>query len=473
MELTFLIKCIYWLNILFAIYIMVRVILNNRNPAHTVAWALVLLFVPLLGLVLYFFFGRDTRRRRYINKRLLSQLQQNSYAQHSPHATTNVPSVYRRMVDYFENTSYSTLLSAYDAKIITDGRQFLEVLLHDISEARHHIHMMFYIFENDEVGCRVRDALVAKAREGVEVRIIYDSVGCWSVPVDFYDDIRRAGGYVVPFLKVRFPLFTNKVNYRNHRKVVVIDGKIGFVGGFNIADRYVKGCSWGRWRDTMLRLRGSVVHALQGVFLMDWYFADRSQVSGKYYFPVPDAMGNIPAQVVTSTPVGRWRTVMNAYIYALSQAKSYIYMQTPYLMPNEQLISMMQNAALSGVDVRLMIPLRSDSKLTDYASYSYVGELLEAGVKIYLYREGFVHAKTFVSDDMLSIVGSANIDFRSFYYNFEVCTCIYDDSTAKRLKNIFYDDIKLSYQLTMKEFAGRSWGHRCMESLSRLLSPIL
>ncbi len=461
------------MNIAFAIFIMVRVILNNRNPTHTVAWALVLLFVPFLGVILYFFFGMDTRRRRYINRRLMSQLQQNSYTAHSANDSIKIPAGYERMIAYLDNAASSQLSTGCGLNIITEGAEFMRVLLEEVRRAKHHIHMMFYIFEDDDTGAELREALIEKAREGVEVRLIYDSVGCWAVSTDFYDQIRRAGGYVAPFLKVRFPILTNKVNYRNHRKVVVIDGKVGFVGGFNIAERYVKGCACGVWRDTMMQVHGGAVHALQGIFLMDWYFADRSQVSGRCYFPTPENVGDIPMQIVTSSPVGRWPTIMNAYINALLSAKNYIYMQTPYLMPSEQVLSAMQNAALSGVDVRLMIPLRSDSRIANYASYSYVGQLLAAGVKIYLYRSGFLHAKTLVSDDSLSIVGSANIDFRSFYYNFEVSAFVYDKETAGRLKECFSEDIKSSQQLTAKEFSQRPLGHKCMESLSRLLSPIL
>ena len=447
--------------------------MNNRSPIKTIAWLLVLLFLPLLGLILYFFFGRDTRRLKYISKRSLTQIQQRSNLAYLTNTSLSVPEEYKRMKEYFENVAEARLMGGTDIDIIIDGEDFIDKLLREIESAKEHIHLLFYIFEDDGVGQRLRDALIQKARQGVEVRLIYDSVGCLKVSPLFFEEIRKAGGYVAPFLKVYFPLLTNKINYRNHRKIVVIDGKVGFVGGFNIADRYVSGGVWGHWRDTMLLMRGGAVYGLQVAFLIDWFFADRSLVSGSHYFPAVESDGGALSQIVTSNPVGQWRTILNGMLMSITTAKSYIYMQTPYFMPNDAVITAMQRAALSGIDVRLMLPEKTDSQISDYASKSYYDELLESGVKIYLYRKGFLHSKCLVSDDLLSVVGSANIDVRSFDYNFEVNSYIYDAAVARKLKQIFIDDIKDCRLLTAKEHKSRGLTQRLLESGARLFSPLL
>lgn len=464
----------YLLNLIVAIWITIKVVLDNRNPIATLAWILVLLFLPYIGAFLYFFFGMDTRKRKYIRKRFRSQIQQRSTLSYRSYSGKMPLKKYSRLVSYIENTAEAYTLPNSSIDVIENTSDFIDELLSAVNNAKAHVHLQFYIFEDDELGYKVRNALIEKARQGVEVRVIYDSVGCWSVKPKFFDAIRCAGGYVESFMKVRFPLFTNKVNYRNHRKVVVIDGKIGFVGGCNIANRYVEGINGGRWRDTMLMLRGDGVYALQTSFLVDWYFANGSLVSGKEYFPLSETeTGSSYMQLVTSNPVMKWRNISGSLITALSCATNYIYLQTPYLMPNDRVISALQNAALSGVDVRLMIPERSDSSLADYATRSFLEELLQAGVKVYMYRAGFLHAKTFVSDDMLSCVGSANLDFRSFDYNFEVCAYVYDEEVAKRMKSIFMTDIEKCKRVILNEYKNRSFASRCVESVARLVSPVL
>lgn len=466
-------RILYWLNSVIAIWISVRVILANRNPVTTFAWMFVLLFLPYIGLLLYFFFGRDTRRRKYIGRRFLSQIKQRSHLSYRMQPPRNIPAEYSHIMSFFENVADAYPMSGNDVSIIDDCKQFAQLLLQHIASAKKHIHLQFYIFENDVFGRTVRDALIEKAHEGVEVRVIYDSVGCLSVNKDFFDAIRRAGGYVESFLRVYFPLLTNKVNYRNHRKIAVIDGRVGFIGGCNIADRYLNGINGKAWRDTMLMIRGGGVCGLQTSFLVDWYFANRSLVSGKLYYPQPDNTGSSIVQIVTSNPVGRWRSISGGIIKILSSARNYVYMQTPYFMPNDKVLSAMQNAALSGIDVRLMIPRRSDNRLADYATYSYLEELISAGIKVYTYENGFLHAKTLVCDDMLCSVGSANLDFRSFDYNFEANAYIYDAAVARRMKSLFMDDVKACSLLSINDLRKRSIKQRCLESAARLVSPIL
>lgn len=464
---------LYIVNNVLAVFIMVYVVLDNRNPIRTLAWIMVLLFIPFLGVLLYFFFGRDTKRKKYISRRSLSQIQQRSLLCYRSQNGVQPPVAHSPLVTYLENTASAYLMAGSDVRVIGSTYGFINELLGAIAAAKEHIHLQFYIFENDEVGMRVRDALIAKAREGVEVRVIYDSVGCWSVPRDFFEEIRFAGGQVEAFMKVRFPVLGNRVNYRNHRKVVVIDGCLGYIGGCNIADRYVKGTAQGCWRDTMLAIRGSAVHGLQTSFLVDWYFVNNSLVCGKRYFPLLERQGGAMVQVAQSNPVGSNRVIMSAFLMLIGGARNYLYMQTPYLALTDSMTMAMCNAALSGVDVRLMIPARSDNRISDYASYSYLGTLLEAGVKILLYTDGMLHCKTIVCDDKVSSVGSTNLDFRSFYYNFEVNAFVYDDDVACSVKALFLADERGCTQLTARGYAERSFGRRCLESAARLCSPVL
>jgi cardiolipin synthase len=286
--------------------------------------------------------------------------------------------------------------------------------------------------------------------------------------------MRSAGVCVESFLKIFFPLLSSRVNYRNHRKLVVVDGKVGLVGGCNIADRYLEGINGGCWRDTMLLLRGAAVKGLQASFVVDWYFANRSKISGERYFPLSaDAGRKSYVQVVTSNPVGNLRVIIAGYIKILSQARGYVYLQTPYFMPDETFLQALKSASMSGVDVRLMIPEHSDSRIADYATTSHLGELLESGIKVFLYRGGVLHCKSVVCDDYISSIGSANLDFRSFFYNFEISAFVYDRRVAVDLKECFINDMKLCRQLTLNEYRTRPFIRRCTESLVKLLSPLL
>ena len=328
------------------------------------------------------------------------------------------------------------------------------------------------------MGRLIADALIQKAKEGVEIRVIYDDVGCWRVPSAFFERMKKAGIDVCAFMPVKFPAFTSKVNYRNHRKVCVIDGIEGFTGGINIALRYVKGMHNGTlpWRDTHMRLRGSIVYALQRAFLVDWYFVDRTLVTNrKYYPPMPWKISNdCLAQMVTSSPIAPWPDIMQGYVRILLEAKSYVYMESPYFLPTEPVLFAMRTAALAGVDVRLMVPRHSDSHLLEWASMSYVVETLAAGVKIKLYEGGFNHSKLLVADDEVSTCGSTNIDFRSFENNFESNVFFYDRQMALRIKELYMADEAQSVDFNdVDTLRHRPYLHRLTESLFRLLAPLL
>ena len=458
--------------------IMLTVLMDNRQPAKTIAWVLVLLFVPVVGIVLYIFFGQNTRKMKLISGRSLDQLSKRSMLEFVEQRNLRMPEYFSSLVRLFTNQSMSLPFKDNAVEFFTDGYQFFPALLQAIKGATNHIHLDTYIIADDPLGRLVSDALIAKAREGVEVRLIYDDVGCWRVPEQFFDRMRQAGVKVRSFMPVRFPAFTSKVNYRNHRKVCVIDGTQGFIGGMNIALRYVKGLHHGTlpWRDTHMRLRGSVVYALQRAFLVDWYFVDRTLINDHcYYPPMPWHISNDSlAQVVTSSPIAQWPDIMQGYVRILLEAKRYVYMETPYFLPTEPVMFAMRTAALAGVDVRLLIPRRSDAWLIQLASMSYVTETLEAGVKVRLYEKGFNHSKLLVADDQISTCGSTNIDFRSFENNFEANVFFYDRQTALRIKDIYMRDEDCSINFSeARELHHRPYMHRFVESLLRLLSPLL
>ena len=444
----------------------VVVVLDNHNPMRAMSWVLVLLFLPVVGLVLYVFFGRNLRREHLIGKRTLSRISRKSLQAYIEQRSIQTPPAYSQLINLFRSLNKALPFEGNRTTLYFDGYTMVQALMRDISRARHHIHLEFYIFEDDAVGRLVRDLLVDKA-------LLYDDVGSWDVPNGFYDRMRSEGIEVRGFLKVRFPLFTSKVNYRNHRKVAVIDGRTGFIGGMNIAERYLKGLSFGAWRDTHLRIEGPAVYGLQSNFLLDWFFMENSLLTASKYYPASTLAGTALVQTVTSEPVGEWRAIMQGLVLAITSAKRYFYIQTPYFMPNEPILSALQTAALAGVDVRLMIPARSDSRLTPLGSMSYLEDVLKAGVKVFFYEKGFLHSKMMVSDDMLSTVGSTNMDFRSFEHNFEINAFVYDEQTAWYVKERFLLDQRDSRPVRLKEWRERPFGEKFKESVVRLLSPLL
>ena len=313
-----------WLNIIFliwqiiAIIAVIHVIMDNRQPAKTMAWAMVIWFVPVVGFVFYLFFGINTRKERLISERSMNQLTKRSMLEFAEQQNLHLPEPHRPMIDLFINQNLSLPFKDNQVEIYTDGYQFFPALLKAIHEATSHIHIDMYIFADDALGMLVADALLDKARAGVEVRVIYDDVGCWNVSHDFFERMREGGIEVVSFLPVRFPTFTSKANYRNHRKIIVIDGAVGFIGGMNIAKRYVKGRGGMAWRDTMLKVTGGAVYALQRTFLVDWYFVDRTLLSDKKFYPpfIPtEGMRNdCIAQVVTSGPISPYPEIMQGVL---------------------------------------------------------------------------------------------------------------------------------------------------------------
>ncbi len=461
-----------------AILAIVHVVLDNRQPAKTMAWALVIYFVPVVGVVFYLFFGINTRKERYVSERSMTQLTKRSMLEFVEQQDLRLPERHKPLIDLFINQNLALPFKDNKVDIYTDGYQFFSVLLKEISKARSHIHIDMYIFADDALGTLISDALIDKAHEGVEIRIIYDDVGCWNVSRRFFERMREEGIEVVAFMPVRFPSFTSKVNYRNHRKIIVIDGQVGFIGGMNIALRYVKGSNGQAWRDTMLRLTGGAVNALQRAFLVDWYFVDRTLLSDRKFYPQhANVAGFTPnnclVQVVASGPVTPYPEIMQGFVRIITDARRYLYLETPYFLPNDPVLFALKTVALAGVDVRVLCPRHSDARFVEWASRSYLREAVEAGVKVSLYDAGFLHSKVLVCDDAVSTCGSTNLDFRSFENNFEANAFFYDEGVTLRLKKVFLDDEQQSVLLTdLPQRMRAGFITRLWESITRMLSPL-
>lgn len=471
---------IHW--ILLVIYLaitiggIVSVLMDNKQPEKTMAWILVLCFMPIVGIIFYLFFGQNTRKEKVISERSMDLLMKRSMLEFAEQENLHIPRRNRPLMKLFTNQNWALPFKDNEVSIFTDGYEFVSTLLYNIGQAQDHIHLDTYIIEDDPLGNLVADALIDKARQGVEVRLLYDDVGCWRVKDRFFNRMKAAGIQVYAFMPVRFPAFTGKVNYRNHRKLCVIDGKVGFIGGMNIALRYVKGTARQTWRDTHLCIRGGAVYAIQRAFLVDWYFVSRTLVTDRRYYPPVDKTinNNCLTQIVTSSPVSPWPDIMQGYVRVLLQAHRYVYMESPYFLPTEPVLFAMRTAALAGVDVRLIVPRHGDAKLVEWASRSYLMEVIEAGVKVYLYEPGFNHSKILVSDDNLSSCGSTNIDFRSFENNFEANAFFFNEGMALRLKKVFLTDQAQSTLVDdVSYFIKRPFLQRLLESLVRLLSPLL
>lgn len=471
---------IHW--ILLVIYLaitiggIVAVLMDNKQPEKTMAWILVLCFMPIVGIIFYLFFGQNTRKEKVISERSMDLLMKRSMLEFAEQENLHIPRRNRPLMKLFTNQNWALPFKDNEVSIFTDGYEFVSTLLYNIGQAQDHIHLDTYIIEDDPLGNLVADVLIDKARQGVEVRLLYDDVGCWRVKDRFFNRMKAAGIQVYAFMPVRFPAFTGKVNYRNHRKLCVIDGKVGFIGGMNIALRYVKGTARQTWRDTHLCIRGGAVYAIQRAFLVDWYFVSRTLVTDRRYYPPVDKTidNNCLTQIVTSSPVSPWPDIMQGYVRVLLQAHRYVYMESPYFLPTEPVLFAMRTAALAGVDVRLIVPHHGDAKLVEWASRSYLMEVIEAGVKVYLYEPGFNHSKILVSDDNLSSCGSTNIDFRSFENNFEANAFFFNEGMALRLKKVFLTDQAQSTLVDdVSYFIKRPFLQRLLESLVRLLSPLL
>lgn len=470
---------IYILTLVFTIILIVQ---QKGDPLKTISWLLVIFLLPIVGIFLYFFFGKNYRKEKIFSRKGLLDLEQIKLLSdeqflnlHQQHILKNDRlRTKTNIVKLLLNSSKSLLTENNKITVLQNGIATFDSIIYAIENAKHHIHMEYYIFEDDLIGNVIRNLLIKKSSEGIIVRFIYDDVGCWSLPKRFIDSMTDAHIDIYPFLPVRFPSLTNKINYRNHRKIVVVDGKIGFIGGINIADRYLENDeSIGIWRDTHLRLEGESVNSLQTVFLVDWFFVSDEIIQGEKYFPVHENNNHHLVQITASGPDSDWASIMQAYFAAIASAHTSIYISTPYFMPNESILTALKTASLSGLDVRILLPDKSDSKIVYWSTRSYVTELLEAGIKIYFYMKGFPHSKLLLVDSILCSVGTANMDIRSFDQNFEVSALIYDEKITTEQERLYLLDLDNSIEIKLDEWEKRSKFENIKESVARIFSPLL
>lgn len=461
----------------------ILIFLERKDPSATWAWLMVLLLVPYLGFVLYLVLGQNLSRQKIFDTKTVEDqligkvlLEQLSYMENNEIIFNDEEMVnYQDMIRMQLITDNSIFTQDNQVEIFTDGIEKFEALLDAINKAEDHIHMLYYIIKNDSLSKKIIEALAKKASEGVEVRLLYDALGGRTLTKRFFRDLTKAGGKVASFFPSRIPLINLRVNYRNHRKLAIIDGKIGFIGGFNIGNEYIGlNKKMGYWRDTHLRIKGSAVHMMQTRFFLDWHHAAKKKANYDIkYYPQIKTKGKTGIQIVSSGPDSEKEQIKHGYLKMINSARESIYIQTPYFVPDQSILEALRIALLSGVDVRLMIPNRPDHPFVYWATYSYIGELIDAGVKAYTYENGFLHAKTMVVDGKISSVGTANIDVRSFKLNFEVNAFIYDTETSVKLKEIFEEDLKFCYEITKEKYLNRSIIIKFKESISRLLSPVL
>ncbi len=475
-----LLKVLYILTIIFMVILVIQ---QRGDPMKTIAWLLVVTFIPLLGIALYFYFGKNYRKEKIFSRKELADSEQiKMLTKYQPsdkadkgYWPDDAIAEKAHIMKMLYNSDKVLLTEHNRVKILVNGKVTFEHIIEELEKAQDHIHLEYYIIEDDQIGNEIRRILIRKAREGVEVRVIYDDIGCWSLSNEYLRSMKEAGIRVFPFMPVRFPFFTNKINYRNHRKIIVIDGKVGFVGGLNIADRYISGSEeLGPWRDTHLKIEGEAVYSLQSVFLLDWYFVCKRNIHDQdKYFPPVEITDRRLMQIVASGPDSDWASIMQTFFSAIATAQSYIYISTPYFLPNESILTALRTAALSGVDVRLLLPVNSDSKLVTWSSFSYIGQLLDAGINVYLYRKGFTHSKLMMVDDVFCSIGTANMDIRSFDQNFEVNALIYDQRMTAAVRNIFMNDIKDLKCIDAAEWEQRPRWVVFRESVARVFSPLL
>ena len=474
-----LVTVLYFLTVVFIAFL---IILENRNPVKTISWILVLVLLPFAGIVIYLFFGQEYRKTKMYSRKGLKDLERlrnltveqldnlpDNHLQLSEQLYTK-----KRLMNLMLSNSNAILTNNNEIQILRNGEETFPEIFKTIENARHHVHLEYYIIENDRIGNYLRELLIRKAKEGVEVRLIFDDVGSWELKKKFIRSMSDAGVMVDCFMKVRFPMLTSRVNYRNHRKILVVDGDTAFVGGLNFADRYQDGVPGiGPWRDTHLKVTGGGATALQIIFMADWYFVSKEILKGHEYFkPFESGNGKL-VQMTASGPDSDWESISQAYFSAIATATDYVYISTPYLMPTADIVTALKTSALGGVDVRIIVPGLSDAITPKWGTNSYIEELVESGVKVYFYKGGFTHSKVIIADGIFSSVGTANLDFRSLETNFEVNAMIYDPEIAGILAGQFLDDQGKSELVILEEWQKRPRINKIKESFARILSPML
>lgn len=458
------------------------IFMEKKNPYKTIAWLAVLNVFPFLGFIVYLLIGQNLRKRKkvrskYINE--MSKLQSIVNYQTECVKTDNDLKLTplgskKQLVNLLLRNAHAPFTKSNAAEILADGEHAFNSIFSELEKAKDHIHVEYYIIKDDNTGQRLKEILIRKANEGVKVRVIYDAVGSWQLSKTYIKELKMNGIEIRPFLPVVMPFINNKLNYRNHRKIVVIDGRVGFLGGLNIGDEYLGyHPKLGKWRDTHLKLSGTSVHYLQVIFLLDWEFVSKEKLTADSYFPTLESFEGKMIQIAASGPDSDWETIRQSYFALINSAQKTIKITTPYLIPDEGILLALKTAALSGIDIKILLPGKPDYKIVHWASQSYFDELMEAGIEIFLYQPGFVHAKIISVDGEVASLGSANLDMRSFQLNFEVNAMLYDKELVRTLDEDFKTDLLHSKQVEAMDYALRPLRIKIRQSAARLLSPIL
>jgi cardiolipin synthase A/B len=473
------------LNVIYlgtAILVAISVVLDNRNPTKTISWIVVLFVLPIIGLILYLLVGKNYRKEKIFSRKGLEDFErirdfsENQIIELQDKANLENEKILSKLpvINLLLRNSKALLTTRNRVEILNNGKKTFGSIITELNKAKDHIHLEFYIIEDDTIGNRIREILIAKASEGIKIRMIYDDVGCWPLGKKFLQSLEMAGVELYPFMPVHFPFLANRINYRNHRKIIVVDGRVGFVGGVNVADRYIYGNEdIPFWRDTHMKIEGEAVNSLQVVFLTDWFFVSDQVINDRNYFPKSRIQNTQLVQITASGPDSDWASIMQAYFYAISTATEYIFITVPYFIPNESILTALKTVSMSGVDVRIIIPGKADSFLAFNGTMSYVEELLEAGIRIFNYQKGFIHSKLLIVDDVFASVGTANMDIRSFDNNFEVNALIYDEKLCIELKDSFLDDLSDCLEIELEMHRNRNLKRKFIESFSRIFSPLL
>lgn len=474
------IEIIYIILIIFTSY---RIIVDTRSSSKTLAYLLTVFFLPVIGMIIYFSVGINYKKRQIYSKKVISGhiLQTIVYKMHEQsiesYQDTKVKELDTRIPQFLFQSNNNPLTSNNKVEILRNGEEKFPSVLQAIKDAKHTIHLEYYIMEDGVLSRQLEDLLIKKAEEGVKVRVIYDDFGSSSIRKTVVQRLRNKGIEIYPFYKVKLIYLANRMNYRNHRKIAVIDGKIGFTGGINWSDRYSNehNQEYYYWRDTHIRLEGPIVASLQAVFLADWNFCvnQNVEIQPELFSGINEKVGDKSVQLAADGPDYAMPTILYSLLQAIHSAKEYIYATTPYYIPDESLQNALCVIAKSGVDVRLLVPYKSDSRFVNAASRSYYKELLNAGVRIYRYKKGFVHAKTIAIDDQIAIIGTANLDYRSFDLNFEVNTIVYNSETTQELRQHFEEDLLDAEELNKEKWMNRNKIRTFFEKIAGLLSPLL
>ncbi|MBD5644743.1 cardiolipin synthase [Clostridium botulinum] len=464
------------INIIISI---ILIVIERKKPEKTIAWLLIFFIFPPLGLFLYIFLGRNWKKHKLHD---ITNIEIEQLVLEAMGKVKNQE--YHSLIELLSRNSESPLFRDNSIKIFKDGIEKFEYLKKELLKAKHHIHLEYYIVKNDNIGNEIKDILIKKAKEGVKVRFIMDRVGSIGIKRFYIKELKDNGIDVVQYSYFLAPLLRHintQINYRNHRKIVVIDGKTGFIGGINIGDEYLGKGKLGYWRDTHLMIKGDFVMGLQAVFMDD--FATIKAVNDemftygdnfKVYFPKMHEYDGKVMQLVKSGPDSQFQSIMQTIFKMITLAKDHIYITTPYFVPNDSIMNAIKVASLSGVDVRILFPGRYDHLVVYYASRTYLEELIKYGVKIYFYDENsFIHAKTIMVDGEICTVGTANMDIRSFELNYEINAVIYDEETTENLENIFFQDLKRSKRIYKEDFKNRSLRGRMLEGVARIFSALL